>query len=319
MRPAGKGSKAGPMDVVTVTGNLLAEWTFEVVRLVPGSTHRAERMEFQVGGKGINVSRVLQHLGLSTEAHGFASGELAELCRRWLEEREIAHEFHPLEQGVRPGLVVRESGDPGASETTFLGLDFAVPGTSWEAAMKQIGEERPSWMALCGSIPGWQGGWLESVAALVHDKEIQVCADTYGPALEDLITLPLELVKINRAELARLRPERANGTSVELLAEISEGSPVRNWIITDGPNPILAAFETGELYEVAPAVIAETSATGSGDTFLAAILQQSLAGAGPEEMLSHATACASANAASPNIGDFPLPVAGAYRPTIRRL
>jgi fructose-1-phosphate kinase PfkB-like protein len=307
------------MDVVTITGNLLAEWTFEVVRLVPGRTHRAERMEFQVGGKGINVSRVLQHLGLSTEAHGFASGDLADLCRTWLGEREIAHVFHPLNAGVRPGLVVRESGDPGALETTFLGLDLAVPGTSWESAMKQIGELRPSWLALCGSIPGWQSGWLESVAALVNDQQIQVCADTYGAPLEDLITLPLELVKINRSELARLRPEMADAASMDLLAEVSEGSPVRNWIITDGPNPILAAFESGELYEVKPAPIEEVSPTGSGDTFLAGILQQSIAGASPEDMLSYASACASANAASPNIADFELPVPDAYRPAIRRL
>jgi fructose-1-phosphate kinase PfkB-like protein len=307
------------MDVVTVTGNLLAEWTFEVVKLVPGATHRAERMSFQVGGKGVNVSRILKHLGLQTEAHGFASGELAELCRGWLREREMEHCFHPLDSGVRPGLVVRESGDPDAPETTFLGLDLAVPGRSWESAMKQIGESKPAWLAICGSIPGWQGGWLESVQALVSDKNIQVCVDTYGPALEDLITLPLELVKINRSELARLRPEMANAGSMDLLAEVSEGSPVRNWIITDGSNPILAAFENGELYEVEPAVIEEASPTGSGDTFLAAILQQSLAGAGPEKMLSHASACASANAASPDIGDFKLPIQDTYRPRVTRL
>ena len=131
--------------------------------------------------------------------------------------------------------------------------------------MKQIGESKPAWLAICGSIPGWQGGWLESVQALVSDKNIQVCVDTYGPALEDLITLPLELVKINRSELARLRPEMANAGSMDLLAEVSEGSPVRNWIITDGSNPILAAFENGELYEVEPAVIEEASPTGSGE------------------------------------------------------
>ncbi|MGA1204253.1 MAG: PfkB family carbohydrate kinase [Opitutales bacterium] len=307
------------MDVVTLTGNLLAEWTFDIVRLNPESTHRAEGMRFHVGGKGINVSRVLGHLGVASVAHGFAGGALAALCTEWLQSRGIVHTFHPLERGVRPGLVVRETGNRGLPETTFLGMDLAVGCPAWGAAMQTIGAEGASWLAICGSIPGWQPSWLEPLKELMQGGNVQVCADTYGPALEDLITLPLELVKINRHELQRLLPEMAGSDSIDLLARVSETSPVRNWIITDGPGPILAAFENGDLYEVVPAEVEEVSATGSGDTFLAAILQQSLAGASPEEMLAYAAACASANAASPDIGKFTLPVSERFRPTIRRI
>ena len=126
------------MEVVTLTGNLLAEWTVEVVKLQTGKTHRAERINFQVGGKGINVSRILRHLGVETEAHGFAGGALAEHCTVWLHNHNVAHRFYPLEQGVRPGMVVRETGDPESEETTFLGLDLSVPTASWEAALEEV-------------------------------------------------------------------------------------------------------------------------------------------------------------------------------------
>ena len=307
------------MDVITLTGNLLAEWTVDVPELHAGTTHRAESMSFQVGGKGINVSRILHPLGVDTEAHGFASGPISELCRQWLRERGIHHRFHPLKSGVRPGMVVRESGNPDAKETTFLGLDLAIPTESWMMATHEIAAHKPGWLAICGSIPGWQSSWLEQVDELINAHKIEICVDTYGPPLGDLVKLPVELVKINRDELQRLLPHSKAFSTLDLLAEISASSPVHNWIITDGPNPILAAFGNGEIYEVRPARIEEVSAMGSGDTFLAALVQQSLVHAGPVEMLQQAAACATANAASAGIADFELPVPAKYRPGITRL
>ena len=185
--------------------------------------------------------------------------------------------------------------------------------------MKAIRAEQCTWLAICGSIPGWQSSWLGPLQELIQEGRIQVCADTYGLPLEDLISLPLELVKINRHELERLLPLMTEASTIDLLAEASLTSPVRNWIITDGADTILAAFENGELYEVQPAPAKEVSATGSGDTFLAALLERSLAGADPEEMLRHAAACGTANATSAGIGDFELPVPESFLPKITRL
>jgi len=307
------------MEVVTLTGNLLAEWTIEVVKLRPGTTHRAERIGFQVGGKGINVSRILKYLGVETEAHGFAGGALATHCSNWLQQHQLAHRFYPLGQGVRPGMVVRESGNPQASETTLLGLDLVIPTQSWETALEDIHREQPKWLAICGSIPGWQKSWLKPVEKILSENDVEICVDTYGPPLDDLVSLPMELVKVNRKELERLLPDMMGRTTLDLLAEICEASPVRNWIITDGPNPIIAALENGELYEITPAAIDEVSAMGSGDTFLAALLKESMAGSGPVQMLSQAAACATANAASPGIADFALPVPEHYYPRVTRL
>ena len=46
---------------------------------VPGKIVRASRVEYIVGGKGINVSRQLQRLGCDTLATGFAGGEIGAL------------------------------------------------------------------------------------------------------------------------------------------------------------------------------------------------------------------------------------------------
>ncbi len=307
------------MDVITLTGNLLAEWTFDIEALQAGKTHRASAMSFQVGGKGFNVSRILMRLEHSSEAIGFAGGHMGELCSAWLSNRNEAHCFFPLEQGVRPGVVVRES-DTDKDETTFLGKDLPVTPEAWQAACKYVAEAGPKWLAITGSIPGWQSDWLNSLKEMAAvNPRIRICVDTYGPALSDLTRLPLELVKINRTELAKLLPDSGGMPLVEVLKLLHQNSPVQNWIITDGPQMIVAKFSNGDIFEIIPATITEVSPTGSGDTFLAAMLDGWIRNMDREQMLTHAAACATANAASPNIGDFPIPVPGCYRPQVRLL
>ena len=304
------------MDVMTLTGNLLAEWTFDVESTEAGQTHRAQSMSFQVGGKGINVARVLGRLGGSVQSVGFASGPLADYCREWLEAQQVDQLLLPLVDAVRPGLVVRE----GSRETTFLGVDASVPASSWRSACQQVMVQRPRWLAVCGSIPGWKATWTRSISQLLEmPKPVKIAVDTYGPPLKDLLNLPLDLVKINRRELeAALEP--AKGESLEqTLIQARKIFPVKNWIITDGPEPITVSLADGGTWSVKPARIREISPTGSGDTFLAALLHKWPDNNQWEEALAFAAGCATANAASAEIADFPLPLPDRFKPDVQQL
>ena len=64
----------------TLTGNLLAERTLTFTDWEPGRTQRAREESFQVGGKGINVSRMLQRLGERSTALCFAGGAAGAEC-----------------------------------------------------------------------------------------------------------------------------------------------------------------------------------------------------------------------------------------------
>lgn len=300
------------MHTITLTGNLLAEWTFELETLEKGTTHRAGTTRFQVGGKGVNVSRILKRLGRESLAIGFAGGPMAELCTEWLEVQSVAHKFFPLDGGVRPGLVIRESKGK-SPETTFLGSDLGISAASWKAACQFAGQSRPGWVAVCGSIPGWSSSWLRNIRQLA-EAGTRIAVDSYGPPLADFITLPLELVKINRSELDRLFPEAVGLPPLEAIAHARNCSPVHNWIVTDGPRPIAASFRSGDSLEVIPARIKEVSATGSGDTFLAVLLHKWPADNTFTDALIAATACSTASAASAGIGDFPLPVPERFFP-----
>jgi len=92
--------------IITLTGNLLAERTFEFSSWEPGKTQRAARESFQVGGKGINVSRMLTRLGARTLALCFAGGASGGECLRWLGQQGIGHHAFQTSMPTRTGLVV---------------------------------------------------------------------------------------------------------------------------------------------------------------------------------------------------------------------
>lgn len=282
--------------VYTLTGNLLAERTLEFDHWAPGGTHRAKRETFQVGGKGINVSKMLNRLGLPNTALCFTGGASGAQCTAWLEQRGFAVKAFDTSQPTRLGVVVRA---PGQRETTFLGADHAPDAAALRSCAEFLdAQPRGHVLALCGSFPGWNEtayeGLRDALARWLSRGFL--IADTYGPPLAWMAQQPLELLKINTAELRTIGIEP--GGPIELAA--------LRYVITDGPNAV--RFREGATPEstLVPPAIQEVSPTGSGDVLLACLLdglfrqRKSL-----RDALTFALPYATANAAHAGIAEFP--------------
>src|SRR5262245_23017285 len=94
--------------IFTLTGNLLAERTLEFDAWVPGRTHRATVESFQVGGKGINVSKMLTRLGAANTALCFIGGNSGAECETWLRARSFSYRAFGSSTATRTGTVVRD-------------------------------------------------------------------------------------------------------------------------------------------------------------------------------------------------------------------
>lgn len=287
--------------VYTLTGNLLAERTLDFERWSPGETQRAGRETFQVGGKGINVSKMLTRLGAPNTALFFAGGASGGECVAWLRERGVAHRFFATAAATRMGTVVRDRS--GAhNETTFLGPD-APPDAAAVRACADFLEAQPDGqiLALCGSFPGWAGADFEPLRAAITrwlDRGI-VVADSYGPPLAWLISRPLDLIKLNAAEL------RAAGFGPKDALPLN----VLRWVVTDGPRAVRLRAAGAPEATLLPPRVREISATGSGDVVFACVLhalyhrRMSLADA-----VAFALPYGAANAAHPGVAEFPEPL-----------
>jgi fructose-1-phosphate kinase PfkB-like protein len=292
---------ASPADaphIWTLTGNLLAERTLEFERWSSGRTQRAFRETFQVGGKGINVSRMLSRLGVPNTALCFTGGAPGAEGEAWLRARGIAFRAFATSSPTRVGTVVRDASGV-HPETTFLGPDVAPDATAIGVCADFLDTQPPGQLlALCGSFPGWTTPAFDPLRASLHrwTENGLLVADTYGPALAGLIAFPLALLKINADELQSLGHSR-----LEDIPEI-----VKRTIVTDGPRSVRLRESGGATESLVPPRIREISATGSGDVLLACVLEAVFVRKLRfREAVTFAIPYAAANAAHAGIAEFP--------------
>ena len=286
--------------IYTVTGNLLAERTLTVPQWKPGKTHRATLETFQVGGKGINVSKMLTRLGVANTALCFTGGAPGAECEAWLRERGLAFQAFSTSVPTRAGTVVRDASGAQA-ETTFLGPDVK-PDAAALAAVARFLDHQPSGgvLVLCGSFPGWADETFSPVRDAIARWRQRglVVVDTYGAPLIDLVQERVALLKINADELASLG-----------VADLARLPPhVERAVVTDGPRTVHLRDVDGTLTTFTPPPVKEISATGSGDVLLACVLEAWLRrGVSLRDAVAFAIPYAAANAAHPGIAEFPLP------------
>ncbi len=296
---------AHPPHIFTLTGNLLAERTLDFDGWSAGRTQRAVGESFQVGGKGINVAKMLTRLGTANTALCFAGGASGAECEAWLRERGLAHRVFATHAPTRTGVVVRDRSGV-ARETTFLGADRAPDAAALQACADFI-DAQPAGqvLALCGSFPGWTDPACEPLRAALERWNAcgHLIADTYGPPLAWAAARPLALVKINADELR----------SLGAIDPLGAGGPaaVQRWVISDGPAPLTVRDADGTTHGLTPPVVREISPTGSGDVLLATVLHAWFGcGMALADAVRAALPYAAANAAHAGIAEFAEPAGG---------
>lgn len=291
-------------DLFTITGNLLAESraVFDMPHI--GQTVRAkEAVSFRAGGKGVNVAHAWNLFGKKATAVIFAAGCNGERCLEFLKRRNTANiAAVEIEGNTRGGLVAVDSRS--GRETTFLGADLPVKKSALVMGLEAISTVAKDGdiIAFCGSFPGWRSSYMKPIEKLCRDKNLVLCADTYGAPLVDFArSKACALVKINRAEFERFLFETHTYTvkdadsvrSQKLSVLVKKHAnlfraPVVG--ITDGARKSVFADANG-VFEIPVRRVRELSPTGCGDTMLAALLHALF-----EKKLPLADAAARANA-----------------------
>lgn len=294
-------SFSAPPHIFTLTGNLLAERTLTFPSWSPGKTQRATSETFQVGGKGINVSKMLNRLRSANTALCFAGGASGAESEAWLQTHGFRFHVFPTRTPTRVGCVVRSHAQA-QPETTFLGPDQAPEAAAIHACSQYLDAQADGQMlALCGSFPGWAEASFDPLRAAL-DRWLErgkLFVDVYGPPLVWLLERRVDLVKINADELLPFAPD---------LQNLPSTAKAKRWIVTNGPAAVQMRELNGAIATAIPPSVQEVSATGSGDVFFACVLH---ALAAKERRLSEAVAFAlpyaAANAAHAGVAEFPDP------------
>jgi 1-phosphofructokinase len=253
-----------------------------------------------VGGKGINVSKMLTRLGVPNTALCFSGGAPGAECEAWLRTHAFCFRAFASSTATRSGTVIRDA-DARAPETTFLGPDVAPDANAIAQCADFLDGQAPgNLLVVSGSIPGWSTPAFDALrAALRHWAEKGVLVvDSYGPPLIELVRHAPTLLKINADELQSL--------GVSALATLPR--EIQHVIVTDGPRTVRIRDHDGRLSEFTPPPIREISPTGSGDVLLACVIEAIFVRKLPlPDAVAFAIPYAAANAAHAGIAEFPLP------------
>jgi tagatose 6-phosphate kinase len=289
--------------ILCVTLNPCLDKTLLAPAWKPGDSVRGHSVREVVGGKGNNVARALKRLGRErVRPVTFLGGAVGERCGELLRGDD---RFDPIVTRIaaptREILTVRVEGsdeqtaffdpDPDVSEAEARALVLSV-----EAAL-ELGEVRA--LTLSGSSPSpATNGLFSELIVHARARDVPVFVDTYGPSLKSVWGMWPTSLQVNLREaamhlgIAKGRP--SDGDILKLLDGWSSRG-VEVAVVTDGPNRFLANVR-GVTYRVRPPAIEPVNPIGSGDCFLAGVVDGYLAGREAEELLRHAVGCAVANA-----------------------
>jgi 1-phosphofructokinase len=288
--------------IITVTLNPAIDETVELDQLVPADTNRVLAIRRDIGGKGVNVARVLKELGYEPLAMGFAPGRFGQMIEQQLEDEGIGCDFIPYPGETRTNINIVDRLTH--SSTMLAAPGPPVPPDAVERLHRHLLRRlrRDTWLVLAGSVPPQMDpSFHVEVLAAAASWGAVTALDADGPLVQHVLASDVRptLLKMNDHELERLLqvPSRTEESAVA-GARALRRLGVESVVITRGGEGAIAVTPEGEFRAVPPLVTVD-SAVGAGDGFLAGLLLGLRQDRGWAESLRLASAVGAAVCMSP--------------------
>lgn len=188
--------------IYTVTFNPAIDYVVELVSFNIGEINRTTREYMNLGGKGVNVSRVLTNLEVPNVALGFVAGFTGDALRTGLERMGVKTDFISLEEGnTRINVNIK-----GVEETDINARGPEIPNSAIDELFKKLDNlQSGDTLVLAGSIPtSLPNDMYERIMERLYGKGIRFVVD----ATRDLLVKSLKyepfLIKPNNHELGEI-------------------------------------------------------------------------------------------------------------------
>lgn len=188
--------------IYTVTLNPSLDYVVSVDGFAAGKLNRTQQTHVFPGGKGINVSIVLQNLGIPSRALGFLAGFTGREIQRMLQDYGCACDFIDLPEGLsRINMKIKSD-----SETEVNGEGPAIPNAQFQMLLQQLDTLQPGdTLVLAGSVPkSVPEDVYERICARLSERGVRFVVDASGPLLQNVLRYHPFLIKPNDVELGEL-------------------------------------------------------------------------------------------------------------------
>ncbi len=284
--------------IFAVSLNPCIDKTARIPRFDLNAPNRIETERADVGGKGVNVARVIRALGGKGMLIGFDYDQRPVAAA--MEKEQVPCDLAPVPGELRVNIKLRETETGRTIEISERGAAASL------AALKAVKERLLSlmkpgdWVSLSGSLPpGAPADTYADFCRAVREKGGFAAADCDGPALTAALEARPTLIKPNAQEFQAftgIDPRNEEDTLRACEALLEKG--ISMICLSRGGDGAMLVNAQGAW--VCPAAKVEVRGTqGAGDSLLAGLMLALSRGMEPGEALRFATAAAGASVMRP--------------------
>lgn len=260
--------------VVTLSPSPAVDKTYLLKSLEIGEVHRAEKVQSEIAGKAVNVTKALALAGIPSKSVVPLSRDDARL---YSNELIVSHS---IQASIRVNITILEQ----AGHTTKINENVKpMSRDDWrtlsDRAIDLAVMSRADWILIAGSVPEDENGKpldLEPTVEKAQQKGLLVGIDTSGPALREAVRTGIpDLIKPNVDELSD-----ALGHPLTTLGEILDAATainqtgISNTLVSLGQDGMVGVGPSGiPMHAYSSSVIVRNS-IGAGDASVAGFLSR---------------------------------------------
>lgn len=288
--------------IYTVTFNPAIDYVVQLPGgLTLGAINRNDAEAFQFGGKGINVSNVLNALGHRNTALGFIAGFTGEGLEKGLQSMGVDTRFIRAEGMTRINVKVKAT-----EETEINGIGPVITDAHMAALSAQLDTlEEGDVLVLSGSIPGClPGDTYEKIMAQLQGKGISIVVDATRELLVNVLKYHPFLIKPNNHELGEIFGKvLTSDQEIITCAKKLQDQGGRNILVSMAGDGALLLDEMGNVHRIGCPKGQVVNSVGAGDSMVAGFLAGWLETGDYGYALKLGTAAGSATAFSLGLAD----------------
>lgn len=257
--------------IYTVTLNPCLDYLVAVHNFQSGRVNRAGYERIMPGGKGINVSYVLNILKQDNLALGFVGGFTGAEIERLMDKDGIRHDFVHLKHGNSRIDVQMLDG----IESSIHGVGPCITQEDIDALCDQLQQlQDGDTLVLSGAVPrGARDTIYSDILRSVEHKDLYIIVDAKGPLLLNTLKYKPFLIKPNLQEMIDIfYLDVENIDDIIRYAKNLQNMGARNVLVSLGADGAVLVTETGEIYRHSAMSGKVHNTVGCGDSMLAGFL-----------------------------------------------
>ena len=285
-------------EILTLTINPALDIAATAPAVRPGHKIRTFDENYDPGGGGINVSRVVHELGGDTLALIASGGATGQLIEEMLLAANVPYKAVRIPGANRISFTVRDQASN--LEYRFVPSGPHLTAADGDRIIDALSTIKASWIVASGSLPpGLESDFYAKVARQSAQCGARFAIDASGPALKAVLGQGIDLLKVSLAEFESIVGCEVRDLGAQSLQAQTcvRAGVARRIALTLGAQGALLATSDDVIHLPAVAVT-EVNSVGAGDSFLAGMVLGLARGCSNPAALQLALAAAGAAVAS---------------------